>query len=226
MKKYKQLFLLLISLILIMGVCGCMSNNKSNKAEETKDKALEYLNANYEDAFKALGYSDGDWAYDYSTVNFASEKYSESVEVRVYEENGTYSFTDDYFKLYMENDAVTYFKNIVSKFGKECEIKVRFTSPELPASLNTKATFFDYVASAKCNLEVYIISGSAFDESNITAILTEICDAKIMGNFRFTVTNDKELLSAYSISEIINDKADGVIEKKSYSINSNFKVVE
>lgn len=226
MKKYKQLFLLLMSLILIMGMCGCMSNNNSNKAEKIKDKALEYLNNNYDDTFTALGYSDGDWAYDYSTVNFTSEKYSESVEVRVYEENGTYSFTDDYFKLYMENDAVAYLKNIVSKYGKDNEVKVRFISPKLPDLLNTKATFSDYVASEKCNLEVYVISGSAFNESDITDILSALCDAKIMGNFRFLTTTDINLLSQYSISEIVNEKADTITEKKSYSINSSFEVVE
>lgn len=226
MKKYKQLFLLLISLFVIFGVCGCMANNNSNKAEKTKDIALEYLNENYDDTFTALGYSDGDWAYDYSTVNFTSAKYSKSVEVRVYEIDEKYSFKDDYFKLYMENDAVLFFKNIVSKYGKENEIKVRFISPELPDSLSTKATFSDYVASAKCNMEVYIISSSAFNESDINAILSDICNAKIMGNFRFTVTNDKDLLSAYGISEIVNEKADSIIEKKSYSINSSFKVVE
>lgn len=116
-----------------------MSNNDSNKAEKTKDIALEYLNENYDDTFTALGYSDGDWAYDYSVVNFTSEKYSKSFEVRVYEIDGNYSFKDDYFKLYMENDAVSYFKNTVNKYGKENEIKVRFISPELPDSLNAKA---------------------------------------------------------------------------------------
>lgn len=203
-----------------------MSNNNSNKADKIKDKALEYLNANYEDTFTALGYSDGDWAYDYSTVNFTSEKYSKSVEVRVYEESGTYAFTDDYFKLYMENDAVAYLKNIANKYEKDNEIKVRFISPELPDSLNNKSTFSDYVASEKCNLEVYIISASSFNQSDIASMLSDICGAKIMGNIRFTVTNDKDLLSAYSISEIVNVKADSIIEKNSYSINSNFKVVE
>ena len=203
-----------------------MSNNNSNKADKIKNKALEYLNANYDDTFTALGYSDGDWAYDYSTVNFTSEKYSKSVEVRVYEESGTYAFADDYFKLYMENDAVACLENIVGKYKKDSEIKVRFISSELPDSLNNKSTFSDYLASEKCNLEVYIISDSSFSESDITAMLSDICDAKIMGNIRFTVTKDKDLLSAYSISEIVNDKADSIMEKKSYSINSNFKVVE
>ena len=203
-----------------------MSNNNSNKADKIKNKALEYLNANYDDTFTALGYSDGDWAYDYSTVNFTSEKYSKSVEVRVYEESGTYAFADDYFKLYMENDAVACLENIVGKYKKDSEIKVRFISSELPDSLNNKSTFSDYLASEKCNLEVYIISDSSFSESDITAMLSDICDAKIMGNIRFTVTKYKDLLSAYSISEIVNDKADSIMEKKSYSINSNFKVVE
>lgn len=225
MKRLKQLTLLLVTLIMMMGVCGCISNNNSNKAEKIKDKALEYLNENYDDTFTALGYSDGDWAYDYSTVNFTSEKYSKSVEVRVYEANGTYSFQDNYFKLYMENDAVSYLKNIVSKYGKENKVKVRFVSPELPDSLDTNATFSDYVSSSKCNLEVYIVSDSAFNERDITAILSEICDAKIVGNFRLIVTNDKDLLSAYSISEIVNEKTDSIIEKKSYSINSSFEVV-
>ena len=203
-----------------------MSNNNSNKADKIKNEALEYLNANYDDTFTALGYSDGDCAYDYSTVNFISKKYSESVEVRVYEKSGTYAFADDYFKLYMANDAVAYLENIVSKYEKDREIKVRFISPELPESLNNKSTFYDYLASEKCNLEVYIISDSSFDESNIAAMLSDICSAKIMGNIRFMVTNDKDLFSAYSISEIVNDKADSIIEKKNYSINSNFNVVE
>lgn len=203
-----------------------MADINSNKAEKIKDKALEYLNSNYDDTFTAMGYSASGWAYDYSTVSFNSGKYSKSVEVRVYKENGTYSFTDDYFKLYMENDAVAYLKNIVNRYGKANEVKVRFVSPELPDSLGTKATFSDYMASGKCDLEVYIVSGSAFNESDTTAMLSEICAAKITGNFRFTVTDDKDLLSAFSISEIVNKKADSIIEKKSYSINNNFEVVK
>lgn len=39
-------------------------------------------------------------------------------------------------------------------------------------------------------------------------------------------TSDEDLLSIYSISEIVNEKTGSIIEKKSYTINSNFKVVE
>jgi len=226
MRKYKQLILMLISFILMMGVCGCMFNNNTNRAERIKDIALEYLNENYDDTFTPLGYSDGGWAYDYSWVKFNSEKYSKSIEVRIYEVDGNYSFEDDYFKLYMENDAVLYLKNIVNKYVKENEVKVRFISPILSDSLGIKATFFDYLASDKCRLEVYIISGSAFSESDIDAIICDICNAKIEGDFTFIVTSDKELLSAYSIDQIVNEKADSIIEEKSYSINRSFEMIE
>ncbi len=226
MKKYKQLFLLLISLILIMGVCGCMSNNNSNKAETIKDKALEYLNANYDDTFTALGYSDGDWAYDYSTVSFTSKKYSKSVEVRVYEENGIYSCKDDYFKLTMNDDAEKYFKDIAMKHGyTSIGVKVRFVSLGTSDTYAYKP-FSEYVTNGKCNIEVYYICNEKFSESDIKEILTEICNIKIMGNFRFVTTIDIDLLSQYSISEIVNEKADTITEKQSYSINSSYEIIE
>lgn len=223
MKKYKQLFLLLISLILVMGVCGCMSDNK---AEKIKDKALEYLNDNYDDTFTALGYSDGDWAYDYSTVNFTSKKYSASVEVRVYEENGIYSFKDDYFKLIMNDDAEKYFKEIAMKYGYvSIGVKVRFVSLGT-SDIDAYKPFSEYVTNGKCNMEVYYICNEPFSEVEIKEILADICNTKIMGNFRFLTTTDIHLLSQYSISEIVNEKADTITEKQSYSINSRYEIVE
>lgn len=209
-----------------MGVCGCMSENKTNKAEEMKKIALEYLNSNYNDSFTAIGYSDGDWAYDYSTVNFTSQNYNDTVEVKIYDENGTYSFKDDYFKLVMKDEAETLFASISLKYGYSSEIKVRFISSELPEALANNATFSDYIETGKCNLEVYFISNSTFDESSINSILTDICNKKVMGNIRFVVTDDEGLLDQYSISEIVNEKAESVLQKQSYSINSNFEVVE
>lgn len=203
-----------------------MSENKTNKAEEMKEIALEYLNGNYSDNFTALGYSDGDWAYNYSTVNFTSQKYNDIVEVKIFDENGNYSFKDDYFQLVMREDAENLFVSIASKYGYSIEIKVRFISSEFPETLANDATFLDYIATGKCNLEVYFISSSAINENDINSILTDICDKKIMGNIRFIVTDDADLLAQYSISEIVNKKAESVLQKQSYLIDSTYKVVE
>lgn len=203
-----------------------MSGNKMNKAEEMKELALKYLSENYNDTFTALGYSDGDWAYDYSSVNFTSDKYSESVEVRIYEENGNYSFKDNYFKLTMREDAEKYFKTVSSKYGYSTEVKVRFVSPEIPGNIANNATFAEYVATEQCNVEVYFITASDFAESDVKAILADIGTARIMGFFRFVVTNDADLLRQYSIGEIVNQKQESVLKKQSFMINNSFEVIE
>lgn len=218
--------MLLLLALMVAPLCGCMSENKTNKAERMKEIALEYLNENYDDNFSALGYSDGDWAYDYSTVKFTSDKYSEAVEVKIYEDNGNYAFKDNYFKLNMREDAENYFAALSSKYGYVAEVKVRFISSELPDTITNNANFAEYVTTEKCNVEVYFISNSDFAKSDIASILTDISAAKIMGNFRFAVTNDPDLLSQYSISEIVNEKAESVSKKESFTVNSNFEVVE
>lgn len=202
-----------------------MIKNKTNKAEEMKEMALEYLNNSYEDTFTAKGYSSSSWAYDYSLVSFTSKKYSDTVRVYIYEENGAYSFDDDYFRLTMKDDAEKYFESFISEYGYNAEVKVRFIS--LGASeINANAPFTDYAANGRCNMEVYFISGDAFAQSDVKAVLTDLSSAKIMGIFRFVVTNDSELLSQYSISEIVNEQADSILEEHSYSINSSFEIAE
>lgn len=199
---------------------------KNNKPEDIKNIALKYLNENYTDEFTVLGYSGANWAYNYATVNFLSETYSGDVEVRIYEDNGVYSFEDDYFKLYMKTDAENFFKSLVSEYNSNVVVKVNFISSELPEALATSASFSDYLSSEKCNMEVYFISNKSYKESDIKSILSSVCDSKVMGHFRFVVTDDSELLSQFSISEIVNDKVEKIIEEQSYTINSDFQIVE
>lgn len=222
----RKIVFLLLSLLILMGMNGCMTSNKTNEAEMMKTVALEYLNKNYEDSFTALGYSDNSWAYDYSVVNFKSNKYSDNVSVRIYDKNGIKSFTDDYFKLSMKEDAENYFEAIATAHGYAAETKVRFLSSTLPSDMDNHALFSDYVASGKCNIEVYFIFNSPFSKKAVSEILSEICAAKIMGNIKFVVTSDKELLSQYSIDEIINLQNSKVLDKQSYSISSDFTIID
>jgi hypothetical protein len=203
-----------------------MSTSKSNKPEKMKDIALAYLAENYDDNFQALGYSDGGWAYPYETVNFRSEKYGETVEVKIYETDGTYTFKDNYFKLYMKSDALSYFRALIKKLGHTSEIKVRFESLKLPDSLEKNASFAEYVASGECDVEVYIITASEISEDDRERFLAKLCEDKIMGIFRFVVTSDEKLLASYDISGIVNEKGDAIIETKNYYINGSYQVTE
>jgi hypothetical protein len=225
MKKRKFFFLLIVGLFIMTGIYGCGITAK-NRPERMKDLALAYLEENYDDSFKPLGYFDGGWAYPYETVTFTSEKYGKAVEVIIYDNDGKYTFEDDYFQLYMQSDAISYFRALIKKLGYTSEIKVRFESLKLPDSLERNASFAEYVASGKCDVEVYIITASEISERDRERFLAKLCENKIMGHFRFVVTSDEYLLASYDISGIVNEKEDTIMEKKSYSINSSYQVTE
>ena len=225
-----------------MGMSGCMSefmsnymndymieyilSTKTNKAEKMKNIALDYLNENYDDSFTALGYEGESWAYDYATVSFNSQKYNEMVKVEIYDENGTYSCKDNYFKLAMKEDAESFFTSIVTKYGYNAEVKVRLTNPELPEGLANNATFSEYIASGKGRVFVYFITNASVDKNDINSILTEIFDNKICGIMKFIVTDDADLLSQYSIDEMIDKKSESILESQKYTLYDSIEFVE
>lgn len=226
MKRKRQLSLLLITLIIIIGVCGCMSTNDTNRAEKIKDLALNYLNDKYDDTFKPQGYSNGDWAYEYSSVSFISEKYADSVEVQVTKSGDDYLFEDDYYKLTMKEETEKYFEKLVERNGYEVEVKVDFSGTEMPTDLDSNSTFTELTETGKCNIEVYFISLSVFTDDSITAVMNDIANAHIMGHFRFIQTDDSNLLAEYSISEIVDEKSGAILNKQSYSINKNYEIIQ
>jgi len=225
LKSLRLILLLIIALCLLLGVCGCMSNVEQNCAEEMQRLALDYLNNLYDDEFMPRSYSSSDWAYNYESVIFSSKKYDDSVVVRIYEDNGNYVFKDNYYELSMKAEAEQFFKDIAKNNGCMLETKVRFISLGSD-DINAADPFSKYVEQGNCHLEVYFIANQSFGDAIINSILNDVCKAKVKGNMRFLVTDDSELLDEFSISEIVNEKSESVLEKKSYTINSSFQVVE
>lgn len=224
----KKLLIISMLFLFVISLFGC-SNSKPDHPEEVKQIVLDYLYENYpDDTFIALGYTGENWTYDYKVIYFQSEKYSDSFEVRVFDEDNEpeYIIKDEYFKLAMKEDAEEFFKSLVSEYNSNVVVKVNFISPELPENLATNANFSDYLSSEKCNMEVYFISNKSFKESDIKSILSSVCDSKIMGHFRFVVTSDECLLEKYTISEIVNEIGDSIIEKTKYSINNHFEITQ
>jgi len=220
----KKTILFLMVIFLMIGACGCMLNNNENKAEIIKDAALKHLEQNYSDSFKPLGYVSDDWAYDYSTVSFESKKYDDTVEVRVYSGDSEYIFEDNYFTLVMHDDSEEFFDRIIRGYGLSAVVKTKFVSFSLPKNLDGELSFAEYVSSEQCNMEVYLITEADVDSQILESILTDICNAKIMGLVKFVTTNDKNLLSDYDIDAIANNEKELVKSKTSYCIDNEFHV--
>lgn len=211
-------------LIIIINISGCATKINTEQAEEIMDLALNYLTENYDDHFSARGYVDSNWMYEYETVTFVSEKFSEVVEVRIFNEDDHYFFTDNYFKLRMQKDAEEYMNKLASSCNVNSEVRIRFISSQLPKTLENNATFSDYVATGECNMEVYFISDSAYSENEVTSILKELCSAKIMGVITFATCKDSKLLSQCGISDIINKKYDSILSWQRYTIDNGFSI--
>ena len=189
-----------------------------NRPEEIKEKALEYLKR-YNDTFIAKGYSSKSWAYDYATITFIPGKYPESlVEVRAYkDEDGSYFFKDDYFKCFMEKDAIAFFdesyKDIVSK-----EVKVRFPNTIWSDEINDCCSFGEWVSSGNSSVDVFYIAQSEFTAESKERLISELANKRIDGTVTFIVTSDTGNLKDYSLYDVLNNLRDIIKSKTKYEI--------
>ena len=86
------------------------------------------------------------WAEDYDTIIVTSEKYhGQTFLVRRFHQRNEIAFTDNYFTLYMVDDAERYGKELAEKAGLEADVSVAFTEGERPKALEADADFSDYV---------------------------------------------------------------------------------
>lgn len=218
--------ILLIICITILGLYLTGSFNKTNKNNKSNEAlTLEYLNNNYSnqnDTFTFVNCGFDLFSGWNDRCYFKSEKYNEVVTVYLSEENNNYSFKDDYFRLYMKADAENYFYDIASNYGK-FEIKVRFGSPTLSSPIYT---FDEYVNSGQCSVEVYFFSNAKLITDNIDIILNKIANDKIYGYFNFEVTDDSDLLSNYTLSDILNNKSELIVSEEKYHIDSNLQIIK
>ena len=131
MKRGKRLLAILLVLILSVSTAGCSKFAQQNQSssdttsskritpEDVKKKVIneasEYLKKNYpDDNFTFVSIGSTNWAYNYYRLSFKSEKY-DNQQVMVYgslndeSEVTPYTYSDDYYKYYMKDDAEEYF---------------------------------------------------------------------------------------------------------------------
>lgn len=224
MKLLKQSFIVLFILIMIMGVCGCMVNNKQISAERVHELAMEYLNSRYEDTFIAEGYTSSNWAYEYSCITFKSQKFSEIIEVRAYKNrNGLYTFKDNYYQLYMKSDATEYFSGLVEGVVP-CTIKIRFPNSFWSDELDKIFTFDEWVCNGSCNVDVFFITNDKWTDNTKVTIVNRIALDKISGSISFLETKDGNMLNDYKLDEVLNNQNILIESEDEYFINFDHEI--
>ena len=216
----RKFWIAILLVVLCIGVCGCMSNQKQNQAETTRERALEYLRSNYEDVFTAQAYSANNWAYRYESVTFTSKKYpGATVEVRVYQnEDNSVTFVDNYFHCYMMQDAVDYSKSLLGT--NTVSVKVRFSNSIWSDDLVDAKSFTQWKELGNCEMDVFVIAKEALSQNEQTAFMETLVLEKITGMVTFFTTSDAELLVDYTLDDVLNNQSKLIQSRSQYYVNS------
>lgn len=201
-----------------------MFENKAQLAERAKESALKYLNENYDDDFKPVSFSAKNWARNYDSMYFSSDKFKNGcVEVRFFE-NGEIS--DNYFKLYMENDADKYFTDVINKYESNALVKVIFSSEMFPVSLKRGMDFSEYISSGQAELSLYFIFNNDIPKNEKYSITSDIALNKIFGTCWFLESNNIDELKSQTVDEMFSDEADIVHRTQIYYIDKDYNISE
>lgn len=239
----KRLLAILLIVIFFVNVTACSktaqqdgntSNTTSSKRITPEDvkarvinQATEYLKKNYpDDKFTFVSAASPNWADNYYKVGFKTEKY-DNQQVMVYgsssdkeDEDGftIYTYSDDYYKYYMKNDAEKYFSLKLKKYlENEFVIKVRFSDGiGFAKAVNNNQTCAENIENDNFLCWVYVFSKQEFEnvDNQIEKFAKEIADNNITVTLYYIYTKQLTTVSKYTTNKIFD-------EIKSYSLDGN-----
>ena len=240
MKKKKRLLAILLAVILSVSATACSKpiQQSGNTSETTSSKrithedvkkkvineASEYLKKNYpDDNFTFVSIGSTNWVDNYYKVGFKTEKY-DNQEVIVYgspkDESGVtpYTYSDDYYKYYMKDDAEEYFSLKLKKYlENEFVIKVDFFDGiGFTKAVNNNQTCAENIENDNFRCLVYIFSNQEFKNvgNQIEKFTKEIADNNITITLYYIYTKQLTTVSKYTTNKIFD-------EIESYSLDGN-----
>ncbi len=241
MKKRLLAILLIVILFVNVTACSKTAQQDGNTSDTTSSKrithedvkarvinqATEYLKKNYpDDKFTFVSAASPNWADNYYKVGFKTEKY-DNQQVMVYgsssdkeDEDGftIYTYSDDYYKYYMKNDAEEYFSLKLKKYlENEFVIKVDFFDGiGFTKAVNNDQTCTENIENDNFRCLVYVFSNQKFEnvDNQIEKFAKEIADNNITVNLYYIYTKQLTTVSKYTTNKIFD-------EIKSYSLDGD-----
>ena len=204
-----------------------VNNTPQNKAEQIKGEAIAYLSNNYADNFNPVGYEGKSWAYNYDTVSFSSEKYN-GQNFNVYRFDGEpVIFTDDYFKLVMNEDASQCFADVIKEsFFDAVVVKIQFNGQYRLEELPPNASFSDYLSIENKNIDLFYFTNTAVSSEIQETLVSEIVNKRFNGNISFIVTDEAiESMQSSSLDSLLNS-VDSYVKRNDYFIQPDFTIVK
>ena len=246
MKRGKRLLAILLVLILSVSATACSKpiQQSGNTSETTSSKkmtledvkkrvineASEYLKKNYpDDNFTFVSIGSTNWAYNYYRLSFKSENYNNQ-QVMVYcslsdkkDEDGftIYTYSDDYYKYYMKDDAEKYFYDLSKEYiGEDIVVKVTFAkSIGFTKSIKREKTFSQNLKDDSVTISLYIFSEKKQNEikDDFELLLNCLINNKIYISVSYLCIDHLFYIENKDINYIINNFDRYNIEMNDYS---------
>jgi len=107
----KKISILILSVILMMGVSGCMNNSENTSKKTIGEKALIYMENKYNEKFNYIGSTDGGFDADNRTLLISPQNNSDiQIDVSYHNNKGYEEYAENYpFKILFTKPKEKYF---------------------------------------------------------------------------------------------------------------------
>ncbi len=138
----------IISIILMIGVCGCMSNNNENKdvveqGGSVKDMMMEHMREKYNEEFEFVNIDTEVWTAPYTEMIVKSEKFpNHRIVVQRYSETG--AIVDNYMDFHMKERIEKELTEIVKEIYPKSKVFYRPGGRPVPNSVTPDISISEY----------------------------------------------------------------------------------
>src|SRR5690554_1477755 len=138
----------IISIILAIGVCGCMSNSKDSKKDvvkqesSVKDMMMEHMREKYNEEFEFVNIDTEVWTAPYTEMIVKSEKFpNHRIVVQRYKETG--AIVDNYMDFHMKERIEKELIEIVKEIYPKSKVFYRPGGRPVPNSVTPDISIAD-----------------------------------------------------------------------------------
>ena len=139
----------IISIILAIGVCGCMSNNNDSKKDvvqqegSVKDMMMEHMREKYNEEFEFVNINTEVWTAPYTEMIVKSEKFpNHRIVVQRYNETG--AIVDNYMDFHMKERIEKELTEIVKEIHPKSKVFYRPGGRPVPNSVTPDISISEY----------------------------------------------------------------------------------
>ena len=226
----------IISIILAIGVCGCMSNSKDSKKDvvkqesSVKDMMMEHMREKYNEEFEFVNIDTEVWTAPYTEMIVKSEKFpNHRIVVQRYKETG--AIVDNYMDFHMKERIEKELIEIVKEIYPKSKVFYRPGGRPVPNSVSPDISIAEYSIETIIGLALTICIEDPDYETNKEEKIEEL--RKVLEEKKYMCKldiyyldkNKLNLVSEDNRSEFLtgSTRKEWVLMRGDFSMDESFK---